>query len=149
MSETFLTNFLQAAQAITKAERGMAVDSNLEILATLNLSDAELDESSFSECAEKTLNQALDSNEAIITNNLIVDPANAPDTNTNLANLRFVVAIPLSDIGAIYLDQRIKTGILISQEIVQNLMRLAKHIRERKLEASTPDEMVSMYQQIM
>ena len=65
------------------------------------------------------------------------------------ANLRFVVAIPLSGMGAIYLDQRIKTGILISQEIVQNLIKLAKHIRERRLEASTPDEMVGIYQQIM
>ena len=148
MSESFLIPFMQAAQSITNAERGMAVDTELEVLATINLSDTDLQDRAFNESAVNALTQAMDKGEPIITNNLIVDPAQAPNTNTSLANLRFVVGIPVPEIGAVYLDQRIRTGALISQEIVQNLMELVKHIQANQLENSTVEAMFEIYRQI-
>jgi hypothetical protein len=69
--------------------------------------------------------EALATGEPLITNNLIRDPAQAPITNTSFGNLRIVVIIPVPNVGAIYLDQPVRNGV-IAQKTVERLMLLAE-----------------------
>ena len=148
MSETFLTNFLAAAKSITNADRGLAVDAQLQPVAMINLSQDDIDDPSFSDCAVKTLRKAIDSGTVVVTNNLITDnPSFAPQTNTKLSGLRFVVVIPIQDTGAIYLDQRVRFGV-IPQATVDNLVRLLTHIKANQLEDNTPEAFCAIYEQL-
>lgn len=144
---TFMENFLSATHSITRADRGLAVDANLNVLARIKVDEALLDDPIFNRCAMTTLQEVINTGKSLITNNMIIDPADAPNTNTNLANLRFVVGIPVGS-SAIYLDQRIRTGILISREIVDNLVRLANYLQEHNLENSTVEEICGYYESL-
>src|SRR6185369_14262543 len=111
MSDHLLSKLMRVAKQITRAERAMAVDSELNVLDTLNLEQAVLNAPHFHEVAMVSLRRAIDRNESIITNNIITDPAQAPVTNTNFTDLRVVVVLPVMDHGAVYLDQHIRYGI--------------------------------------
>jgi hypothetical protein len=148
MSETFLENFLAAAKSITKADRGLAVDTKLQPVAMINLSQNDIDDPSFSDCAIQTLRRAIDSGEIVVTNNLIADnPSFAPETNTKLSGLRFVVAIPIQGAGAIYIDQRVRFGV-IPQSTIDNLLRLVTHIQDNQLEDNTSETFCTIYEQL-
>ena len=148
MSKIFLENFLSAAKSITNADRGLAVDIQLQPVAMINLSQDDVDDPAFSDCAMQTLRRAIDSGEVVITNNLITDnPSLAPETNTKLSGLRFVLGIPIRDTGAIYLDQRVRFGV-IPQTTVDNLLRLVTHIQDNQLEDNTPDALCVIYEQL-
>lgn len=129
MSNPILEHFLLAARNITGAERGLVVDTGLHILQTVNLEPAVVASTEFIESATRVLQDAMAQGEPIVTNNVITDPAQAPTTNTNFANLRVIVAIPVEGLGAIYLEKHINKGV-IDRETVQKLMRLADEARQ-------------------
>ena len=145
MSNTFIENFMLAAQKVSHAERCLVVDPQLQLLNTLNVSDKELQSAEFNNLAMECLRQAWESGEALITNNVIPDPSDAPTTNTNFANLRVIVALPIVGHGAIYMDQHIRNGI-IPKQMVDQLMRLAEILMQKHQEALSVSEMVQQYQ---
>ena len=124
MSDMLPVRFMHFALAITGAQRGMAVDTNGTVLAAVNLSDAELSAPDFTGFIN--IEQAVASSERpYVTNNLIPDPDDAPNTNTNFTNLRLVVIFPLDAQGAVYIDQHVNQGVLPNAEIAR-LMRVAE-----------------------
>jgi hypothetical protein len=145
MSDVFLRNFMEAAKKITHAERCMVVNTDLELLEMINVDRAMVESTAFGEFALECLREAIKSDEVVITNNVITDPSDAPTTNTNFANLRVVVALPLVGHGAVYLDQHIRNGI-IPRQMIERLMRLATHVRENNLEDSSSAELVQLFQ---
>ena len=147
MDSTFLSNFLKVAKRITHAERCMVVDTNLKVLDSINIDQAMIETSAFGEFAMECLREALDTGDAVITNNVITDPSDAPTTNTNFSNLRVVVALPIKDQGAVYLDQHIRNGI-IPKQMIERIMRLISYIQENKLEDKDESELYDLYQKV-
>ncbi|MBI5670677.1 MAG: hypothetical protein HZC41_22010 [Chloroflexi bacterium] len=145
MSATFLANFMRLAQRETGAERAMAADGDLSIVATLNLEQADLMSPQFN--GIEVIRLALDNGEPIITNNAVIDPRRAPVTNTNFSNLRVVVVIPVEEYGAIYLDQHIRRGV-IPKELVNRLWLLAGRVVDSGEMEQSLDELQALYQQI-
>ena len=148
MSETFLSNFMTAARLISGAERGMAVDTTLHVVNMVNVSKSDTaPTSSFCDFAMENLQEAMATGEPIFTNTEITDISQAPTTNVNLGNIRFVVAMPVADYGAVYLDQRIRTGI-IHRFTIEKLMRLVVYLVDNGLEGSSPEEMIKLYGEV-
>lgn len=143
----FLGNFMRAAQKITHAERCMVVDANLKVMETVNIDPATLEAPEFMDFAMECLREACETKEAVITNNVITDPSEAPTTNTNFANLRVVVALPIAGHGGIYMDQHIRNGIM-PKEMVDRIMRLAEELMQTGQESLSPAEMTRMYQEM-
>jgi len=147
MTQAFLSQFLHAALQVTNAERGMAVDNELAVQELYNLDEETLQSPEFSDLAFQALADAIHQRETILTNNVITDPSKAPITNTNFSELRVVVAVPVLGIGAIYLDQHIRNGI-IPRENIEKLQEVAtRAITANRLEM-TYDELVALFQQI-
>jgi hypothetical protein len=146
MSNEFLAAFMHAAREITSAERGLAVDRDFKLQDRLNLPDETLQAPRFANLANITLRQAMDQNEPIVTNNIITSPSEAPVTNTNFSDLRVVIVIPVEGIGAVYLDQHIRQGV-IPRDIVEALYRLAQTAVAGGYTHLTSDELVEMYRQ--
>lgn len=147
MSNTFLVNLMNAAKKITHAERCLAVDTNLQVINAVNLEQSDISSQDFGSFAMDCLRDALSTGKPIITNNIITDPSEAPTTNTNFANLRVVVAVPIVGHGAIYLDQHIRNGI-IPKQMIDRLMRLVDHLLATQQEHRSDAEMVVLYQQM-
>ncbi len=122
MNDQFLPWFLQVAMRVSGAERGMALDLNDQIVARVNLEDKIVQEPGF--IGFNVIHEALTTGDPILTNNLITDPSDAPTTNTNFAHLRIIVVIPVSEVGAIYIDQPIRMGV-IPQPTIDRLMQVA------------------------
>lgn len=147
MTTAFLKAFMHLAYQVTIAERGMVVDTQLALLDTINVEPDLMQSTRFSTLANNTLQQALDRDEAIITNNIITNPAEAPVTNTNFADLRVVVAIPVPAMGAVYLDQHIRRGV-IAREVIQNLHTLAKALVAKGQLDLSHDDLLAQYEQM-
>lgn len=145
MSENFLSNFMHVALAITGAERALAVDPDLTIIDMVNLAQSDVLADNF--IGIDVIRHALESGEAIVTNNAVSDVAHAPNTNTNFSNLRLVVVIPAGGYGAVYLDQLMRKGV-IAKDSVNRLMVLGEQLAQNgELEISA-DEMGERYQQM-
>lgn len=145
MSNTFLSNFMRFALQKTGAERALAADSDLAIIDMINLDQADIMDDTF--FGIETIRQALDSGEAIVTNNAVTNVSNAPLTNTNFSNLRVVVVIPIADYGAIYLDQSIRNGV-IPKETIDRLVAVSDYYADSdELEASE-EELSEVYHQM-
>ncbi len=86
MSDSFLHNFLRAARIITETERGLAVNTAMQIVSSVNVDQATIESTPFLNFALECMQQARDQREAIITNNTIRDISEAPNTNTGFAN---------------------------------------------------------------
>ena len=127
MSAEFLSNFMQFSLQTTGADRGLACDTELSIIAQANLDQVDVMDEKFT--GFETMRRAFTEGAPVITNNAVMDASLAPQTNTNFSNLRVVVVIPLMNCGAIYLDQPIRRGI-ISKIIVNKLFTLGNHILE-------------------
>jgi hypothetical protein len=123
MTSGLLENLMIVARDITQAERGVIVDSELNILKLDNVDTAFLESNDYLKFAVVNLRQAIETNEAIIGNNVVQDMSSAPTTNTNFANLRMALILPVLGHGAIYLDRPIRSGV-ISKSIVDRLMTL-------------------------
>lgn len=134
MTAQFLSTFMRLAQQKTGADRALACDAAFNVVDSVRVQAADLSMGDFD--GFDALRQALDTGEALITNNLIRDPAQAPITNTSFGNLRIVVIIPILNVGAIYLDQPVRNGV-IAQKTVERLMLLAeKTARKEEWEVS-------------
>jgi hypothetical protein len=144
MSESFVSNFMRAAIYITGVERALAVNTDIKVVDSVNLQQADIESERFT--GIEAIQKALGSGQYVITNNLKIDPALAPTTNTNFSDLRVVIAIPLAGFGAVYLDQPLRNG-MIAKEIVEKLMALADHvIQQQNTDLSTSD-LVARYEQ--
>lgn len=147
MNQAFLSQFLSAALQITNAERGMAVDTDLTVLEMHNLDEKMVQMPEFGDLAFQALGDAISQRETILTNNVITDPAQAPITNTNFSELRVVVAIPVLGVGAIYLDQHIRNGI-IPRENIEKLQEVATRVVTANRLEMTHEEIVALFNQI-
>lgn len=147
MSVTFLTNLLHIAQEVTEADRGFSVDTDLKVQAHINITEDMIISEVFSGVARDQLQQAMFTNKTLITNNIITDISDAPNTNTNFANLRIVVVLPVEKVGAIYLDQSVRSGI-IKRDIVERLEKTVKHFLGASFDGVTLAQMRSVYNQI-
>lgn len=127
MNEAFLNHFLDAVLQITKVERGLIVDLDLDIVASANIDQQLLESPHFKSFVNNCVREAVEKQDLFITNNVITDPAEAPTTNTNFADLRVVVAIPLKDYGGLYFDQHIRHGV-IPRSVIDGVLCLAKQV---------------------
>ncbi len=130
MTSALLENLMIVARDLTQAERGVIVDKDLNILKLENVDTAFLESNEYIKFAKVNLQQAIVNNEAIIGNNVIQDMSAAPTTNTNFANLRMALVLPVVGHGAIYLDRPIRSGV-ISKNTVDRLMNDPGIIRNR------------------
>ena len=147
MSNGFLSNFMRAAQAVTRAERCVALDKDKAVLDRINVSDDVLENERFGKLLHNSVEEAITTAEAVITNNLITDPEQAPQTNVHLHDLRMVVAIPLADYGAVYLDQHIRQGVF-ERNMIEKLTVLGRTlIAEDKMNLSSED-FVALYRKL-
>lgn len=147
MGSDFPGKFLRVAKDIIHAERGMAVDADLTLVETINLTPDIMQAPRFNDVAQTSLQKAVANGEVVITNNLITDPSQAPLTNTSFADLRLVIVVPLKGHGAIYLDQPIKKGI-VPRETVEKLLHLANQLIENGLEDSSEEQFAEWYTQL-
>jgi len=58
------------------------------------------------------------------------------------------VVIPVRGYGAIYMDQRIRSGSMIPKDMVAKLTRLAEQIAENEQREASIDIMVDLYKQM-
>jgi hypothetical protein len=125
MSE-FLLNYMRVAFDVTKAERAFAVDTNLNVLGTINISQTEIEAPYF-----KSIRKAINEHQVIITDNytMTIDPAKAPVTNQSFPKLRFVLVLPVRGVGAICLDQSLRAGVT-TKDKVDRLIHLVNRIVE-------------------
>lgn len=126
-SREFLSVFMRFALDVTKAERGLAVDEALQALDFANLEAATVNTANFQTLLRASLQEALSNQQAVITNNIITDPSEAPITNTNFSDLRVIVVMPIGKIGAVYLDQHIRQGV-IGREVIDRLSAFAESL---------------------
>jgi hypothetical protein len=140
---TLLTNFMRLCVQKTGAERALALDTDLAIVASHQLDQGNLLDSNF--VGIEAARQALDTSEVVITNNVSKDTATAPTTNTTFRDLRFIVVIPVGELGAIYLDQSMRLG-AIPRAAVLNLSGLATVIASQHESSMSQDQIEAMYE---
>jgi hypothetical protein len=147
MRKDLVVAFLNAAMEIGACDRGMAVDDEMNILDSINLNDETRQSPRFNLLMSVAVRRSLDTNEAIITNNVVTSAAEAPLTNTSFSDLRMVVAIPLEGIGAIYMDKPVKQGI-IPRQMVDTLYEVGQDVikSDPPIEADK-DEFINRYKQ--
>lgn len=147
MNDSLLTKMMRVAYKVTGAERALAVNYDLETLDKINLEETTLEDPSFIGFAQKWLRHALDEGHYVITNNVVTDPTKAPTTNTNFANLRVVVCIPVRGHGGVYLDQHIRNGI-IAREVINRLMDVIHGIQKNSQEEATEEHIMALYERM-
>ena len=144
MSDSILSVVMRVAKEITRAERGMSVTSDLTVVDIEDLPIEALEDEAFQDVALKSLSQAIDSNQSVLTNNIITDPAEAPVTNTNFTDLRVIVAIPVQGEGAIYLDQHIRNG-MFQRDTIDRLSRMVTQIIGQDESSLSVDQLRKIY----
>lgn len=144
MSVAFLTNFMRFVQEKTNAERLMVLDLDRKIQDRINVDDTLLHKEDFADLLHNSVDEAINTDDIVITNNLITDPEDAPKTNLHLHDLRMVVAIPIRGHGAIYLDKRIRQGIF-PRELVENLNDFGRYLVENDQINLSPAEFGNLY----
>ncbi len=140
----FLTEFMNFALQVTKAERALAVDSNLKAVSSTNVDAKALATQSFNELVGYVLSQAVEKQQPVITNNVVTNPLEAPKTNTSFSDLRIVVAVPIEGVGAIYLDRPVKMGV-ITREQVDRLIAFALTLIELGSTHLSAEQMMQQY----
>lgn len=147
MSAEFLTNFMRAARSITKAQRSLAIDADINIQDKLNVEDSLLHSQEFNEMLQSTVAAAIEDNTAIISNNLIKNADDAPNTNVHLHDLRMVVAIPLGSIGAVYLDQHIRNGVF-ERTVIDKLTELGRYVIENEKTDLSDEALIELFNEM-
>ncbi len=142
-STTLLTNFMRLAVQKSGAERALALDAELAIVASYQIDQVGLLDNHF--VGIEAARQALESSEVVITNNVSKDAAAALTTNTTFRDLRFIVVIPVGELGAIYLDQSMRLG-AIPRAAVLNLSGLAAVIASQHDTAISEDQIEALYE---
>jgi hypothetical protein len=105
-----LENYLTFVLMVTQADRCLIVDEQGQTLASRHFDSGMLNSEAFVELASQVLKHAIETNRPVITNNIIVDPAEAPTTNTAFSDLRIVVGLPVPGVGALYMDRPVRHG---------------------------------------
>jgi len=146
MTRAFLINFMQAAKSVSSAERCLVVDRELEVIDYDNIDEDTLYSKDFQNVVVASIQEALKNDDVVLTNNRITDPAQAPTTNTNYTDLRVVVALPIGKIGALYMDQHIRVGIM-PKPMIDRLANLANHLIDNNLLDASVDEIKSLYKE--
>jgi hypothetical protein len=145
MSDVFLEHLMRFVLDATQAERGMAVNPQSEVVSLVNINEEETRASDFT--GFRNIEQAFEANEKpYITNNLIVEPNMAPTTNTNFANLRLVLVFAFEGIGAVYIDQHIRQGV-IKQDVAEQVQQLMDTWVQHAETGLTYEEMIARYRQ--
>lgn len=148
MSDTLLPNFMRAAYNITAADRAIAVDNEFMIVDIENIELGEAQSENFP--GNICIREAIQNGQTIITDSisLKIDPQNAPKTNQIFPTLRAIVVIPMPQHGVVYLDQRIRSGIIIPKDMVTKLADLANQITQEKKSGLTVDDIIALYKQM-
>jgi len=147
MRKDLIVAFLNAAMEIGACDRGMAVDEQMNILDIVNLNEDIRQSPRFNLLMSVAVRRSIDTNEAIITNNVVTSAAEAPLTNTSFSDLRMVVAIPLEGEGAIYMDKPVKLGI-IPRQMVDNLYEVGQDIiKSEPPVKADKDDIITRYKQ--
>ncbi|HEX2619404.1 MAG TPA: hypothetical protein VHL11_04630, partial [Phototrophicaceae bacterium] len=68
-------------------------------------------------------------------------------TNTNFANLRVVVCIPVKGHGAVYLDQHIRNGI-IPRDMIDRLTEVVFNIQKNQQEDASEEQILTLYEKM-
>jgi hypothetical protein len=144
MDKRFLSRYLQIALQVTEAERGLAVDRQLQVIDHVNLDDRTMQNPEFMTFAITWLTRALEDQSTVITNNIITDPAKAPHTNTNFSDLRSVVCMPINKHGAIYLDRHIRSG-LIAREVIDRLTEMSSQLTPEEMENESAEALLERF----
>lgn len=144
MSDSILSAVMRVAKEITRAERGMSVDSDMSVVDLANLTADVVEDRAFNDVALKSLSQAIETNQSVLTNNIITDPAQAPVTNTNFTDLRVIVTIPIQGEGAIYLDQHIRNG-MFQRDTIDKISRMVAQAMEQDTPPSDPEDLRAIY----
>jgi hypothetical protein len=141
MNDAFLSNIMRVAFDATKAERAFAVDSNMTVVGTLNMSPEQV-EAPYIKCVQKAISQG----KPIITDNytMTIDPSKAPVTNQSFPKLRFVVVLPVKDHGAVCLDQSLREGVT-SKDKVDKLATFINHVLDHQQTDADEDELIDLY----
>src|SRR5690606_29096615 len=147
MSIGFLNNFMHFAYTTTDSERAIALDLEMNIHDSVNVDDALLQKEDFADLLRSSINEAITTDDIVVTNNLITDPEDAPKTNVHLHELRMVVALPLQGYGAIYLDKRIRQGIY-PRDLVERLNDFAHYLIENNKTDLTTTEFDSLFEDV-
>jgi len=145
MSDSFVSNFMRAAVYITGMERALAVNMDMEILDSMDLQQADIESERFT--GVEAIQKAFASGRYEITNNLKIDPAKAPTTNTNFSDLRVVIVLPLMGHGAVYLDRPLRGG-MIPKEVIEKLMALAEYVVQQEQTEANASDLAAMYEQL-
>lgn len=143
-NNNFLNNFLQFAHNVLDAERGIAFDTALTFIETVNTSEDDIAKDRFAGSLQTAVQNAINNNEVVITNNMITDPQDAPTTNLHLHQLRMIVAIPMQSHGAIYLDRRIRNGVFQS-EVVESVCEFAEQLLSEDKTDLSPSELNELF----
>lgn len=143
MSVQFLSEFMRFATQATRADRGMVIDMNRNVVDKLNMDNASLQNKRFVELLQVALDEAEESGDLVTANNLI-HPENAPETNTHLHQLRLIFVMPFPAMGYVYIDQHVRNGI-IKQDLVERIINLGRVcIEEGKLDL-TAGELAELF----
>jgi hypothetical protein len=140
----FLANFMQFALKQTNAERGLAVDTDLNTQSVVGLDAKAMSSQSFTDLTAKVLHDAITTQNPVMTNNIIADLSEAPKTNTSFTDLRMVVAIPVAQFGAIYIDRPIKFGV-ISRDLIEKITLFGNQLATSGATQLTVDEMIAQF----
>ncbi|RMG86931.1 MAG: hypothetical protein D6712_06590 [Chloroflexi bacterium] len=147
MSADFVAKILHVTLNITGADRGLAVAPDLQLIEAINLTQETIDTPAFRTLVEDSLRQAIETGEPVITNNMVTNPENAPVTNTTFSELRAVVTFPVSDMGAVYLDQRLRYGI-IDRNTLDKVIAFIENVLENNQQSLSEAELIALYRQI-
>jgi len=142
---SFISHFLHFAKDITQSERGLAYDTQFSVVGHADIDDLVLKSAKFNDLAQQVIREAQDKNEAIITNNVIIDPTKAPTTNISFSDLRMVVAIPLVGVGVVYLDRLIKVGV-IPREQIEKIKAFGDSLLSTPYETLSLDELKTQFE---
>ena len=142
MSDTFLLNLMRVASDITNAERAFAVNLELSVIGTLNIAPEQI-EAPYMKCVQ----QAISEGNPIITDNysLSIDPSKAPVTNKSFPKLRFVLALPVKEHGAICLDQSLRGGVT-TKEKVERLKIFVQNLLDNQQTNLDEEQLAELYQ---
>ena len=147
MSAEFLANFMRAARSITKAQRSLALDIDVNVQDRVDIEDSLLNTKEFKEMLNSIVTTALTDDTAVISNNLIKDPHDAPNTNVHLHDLRMVVAIPLGSLGAVYLDQHIRNGVF-ERNVIDQLAEFGRYVIENEQMDLSAEAYVNLFNEM-
>jgi hypothetical protein len=144
MSDIILSAIVRFAKEVTRAERGMSVDVDSSILDFIGLTNDTIETPVFWDAAASSLTRAMKTNQPVLTNNIITDPAQAPITNTTFTDLRVIVAIPVDGVGAIYLDQHIRNG-MFQRDTIDKICQTIALMLVQNDPANTPEALHAIY----